>query len=259
MSDTWSILLKELAFHGFRLGGGGCQFHKSDGSMGQLGLKECRDMLKSEIKENLGLFTQVWSEVANLLMEQGAPSSAVDEKTIDLFIFSLKDLVKFIDCFDGQGLAVKHILKASLERDVNSFTDNQLKRLPDYKLAIDWLHRLASRQAYVCRLIEFVSTGKSSVNSLQIKTAKGISGPWANLDLPIRERMWEWEEEDSNLRGRDADIRGQDRYTKGLDNYNNDGRVGEGHYWRELRNEPFEWADREEGDPYPHRNILQRP
>jgi len=41
-------------------------------------------------------------------------------------------------------------------------------------------------------------------------------------------------------------------------NYNNDGRVGEGFYWRELRNEPFDWADRDWEDPYPSRHLLSR-
>jgi len=72
------------------------------------------------------------------------------------------------------------------------------------------------------------------------------------------ERVFEWDDIDEEMRGRDRDIRRQKRYRTGLENYNNDGRVGEGFYWRELRNEPFSWHSREFDDPYPSRHLLSR-
>ncbi len=101
-------------------------------------------------------------------------------------------------------------------------------------------------------MLSLVATGKKNVIKSEIKTARGISGPWANLDLPLEERKFPFGIE---LQGRERDKKGQRRYRKGFENYNTEN-VGDGHYWRELRNEPYSWADRNSESPYPHRNLL---
>lgn len=259
MDNTWEILCKELAYQGFKLvGNGQCQFWDPGGGIRTASIPEVRRMLGSYINENLRVFSSVWSDVANLLLEVSHESSISDERSIDLFTDSLKSLAMFLDLFDGPN-DVKQVIERSLGRDINSFSRHQIKELPNLRIVVDWIHRGVSKQSYVCRLLSFAEQGPDRVRSIQVKFARGISGPWSNLDLPWRERVWEWAEEDENFRGRDYDIRNLRRYRKGLRNYNNDGRVGEGHYWRELRNEPFRWSNRYEEDPYPHRNVITRP
>lgn len=259
MDDTWKILVKELAYHGIRLKDGFCQLSTQDGKIVTSTLEKTYLTIQSEIKDNIDLFTNISADTFNLISQVSVPEGVIDEKSIDLFIFSLKDLAKFYDIFDEySNMQIKEAVQQCLERDIETFNFDQIKTLPDFKISLDWLHRLISRQYYIGRLIRFAMLGKSKVNTIKIKTAAGISGPWANLDLPAGERFWSWDDEDANFRGRDKDIRNQRRYRKGLQNYNNDGRVGEGHYWRELRNEPYSWNDREGNDPYSHRNVLTR-
>jgi len=263
MKDTWTILNKELAFHGFKLQGAGqCEFHTEDGNTQVADIGYVYNMLQKELAENAKLFSSTWEEVANMLYEYRPDNMATDERSSNLFIFAVKDLIKLLDCFEGtDDSRLYKIIQYALERDINSFNREQIKRIPDYKIALDWLHRLISKIMYVQRLLQFAMQGEKAVSQREVKmaqTAAGISGPWANLDLPVPERVWAWDEEDENFRGEDRNKRKQRRYNKGLANYNNDGRVGEGHYWRELRNEPYAWDNRESDGIYPGRNVLTR-
>ncbi len=83
--------------------------------------------------------------------------------------------------------------------------------------------------------------------------AAGVAGPGSRLDLPLKERVFEFGTEVGN---RTKAKQKQRRYRKGLENYDSES-FAEGHYWRELRNEPFAWSDRNFDDPYPGRNYLR--
>jgi hypothetical protein len=203
------------------------------------------------------LLLDLWGETAQLLEQRSDIPDVVDEKVTKLFVFSLKDLAKFLLCFDDveDSIFQKNITEA-LNRDITSFTREQLYELPNYKISIDWIYRQISILLYLKNLLLFASIGKDKVNSYEvIKLAKGISGPWAHLDLPMEERVFSFGKElETRMRAKQR----QRRYRKGFENYNGDGRVGEGHYWRELRNEPFSWYNRNFDDPYPSRYLLSR-
>ena len=258
MTETWDILQKELAFQGFRLlSNSGCEYHTSKGIKRQ-SLKKTREMLEREIVDNQQLLKQVWNDTCNLLLDiPDEPIEAVDLQSRKLFVNSLKSLARWLDCFDYQGVKnYKHVIDYAMNRDSLTYSQYQIYHLPDYQLSIDWIHRLITRLIYIRKLIAFASRGKSYVNSHKIVEARGVGGPWSKLDLPMRERVWEWWEEGENFRKRDEEIRKQRRYKKGLENYNNGGSVGEGHYWREIRNEPYSWYSSDSESPYPHRNTL---
>jgi hypothetical protein len=84
-------------------------------------------------------------------------------------------------------------------------------------------------------------------------SAKGVHGPYSNLDIPMQERVFSWSAIDEETRGRDRDIRNQRRYRMGLEGYN-DPWVNEGFKWRELRNEPYLWG-KEGESPYPRGSM----
>lgn len=258
MNESWDILVSELALHGFRLVGNGMiETYTSDKQLKQVPITNAISFLTQEIKQNKELLSDVFEDLSKTLTSETTGSYTADQSESKLFIFSLKDIAKFLEMFEDKDSAqVTMIVRSALEKDILQFDENQIKKVPDCKIAIDWIHRLISRLIYIRKMLFFASKGKQHVMSLPIKTAKGVTGPWGNLDVPIKERMWSWEEEDSNFRSRDKEIRKQRRYRKGLENYNGDGRVGEGHYWRELRNEPFLWSDRATESPYPYRSVL---
>ena len=257
--NTWLILKKEISYYGIRLiNDRECQLYDSKGSLQTQGIIKTLRQFKGEIKKQKKLFSSLWKEVVSLLMPENVNDEVLyDDNMKNLFIFSLKDLYKFILCFedlDGSELSEK--ISSFLNRDINSFTKEQIQKLPDYKISIDWVHRLINRLIYICKLLAVAATGRINVSQYTVKTARGISGPWSNLDLPMEERVYPFEEEEQRGRGKDKEY--QRRYRKNLETYNSSGFVGEGHYWRELRNEPYSWYDRRDESPYPMRELLNR-
>jgi len=255
--DTWTILNKELEYYGIHLiDNTKCECIMENGEKVTQGVIKTIRMIKKSVNKHRRILASLWDNacdslsVINLTEEQFH-----DENMKKLFIFTLKDMSKFLLMFDElQGSFLSNCVEQSLNRDINSFSSEQISKIIDYKISIDWIHRTIQRLLYICNLLGFAAIGRKKISTYDIKTAKGISGPWANLDLPTLERVYPFEQEESD--GRQKDKEKQRRYRKGLENYNNDGRVGEGHYWRELRNEPYSWYDNDSESPYPHRNLL---
>lgn len=256
--DTWTLLRKELSCYGIRLlSDKKCQILTNDGILNQ-GIFRTLKQVNNSINKQKKLLLSIWIEINELLSEQSPDGIPIDDKMIDLFIFSLKDLSKFLLCFEEMDESpFQKCIESSLNKDIRSFNKRQIYKLPDYKIMVDWIHRTICRLLYISKLLSFAAMGKKRISKYDYKLAysygRGVSGPWANMDLPMEERVFPFGQEvDSRIKAR----RKQRRYTKGLSNYNNDGRVGEGHYFRELRNEPFSWANRKYDDPYPHRALL---
>jgi hypothetical protein len=249
------MLQKELAHFGIEMiGNGKCRIDIN-------GKKENHNLIRiiknisKKIKQQEDVVTYLFDELKNVLDGEGIEEYSSDFLT-KMFIFSLKDLSKFLLCFDdSEVLLYKDVISKALSRDINSFSKEQVSTVSDIKISIDWSVRLIHRLQYIKKLL-YVATSKKIANQLSLtKVGRGVSGPWSNLDLPMEERAYPFEEED--LQGRTHGKQRQRRYRKGLENYHG-GQVGEGHYWRELRNEPFSWSNRASEDPYPSRHSLSR-
>ena len=252
--DTWTLLVKELKYYGIELiNNKKCQITNDNGDVSTQGVIKTIRILNSYTKKQKKLLLELWNEIVDTLQEQSGSLEIIDSDMINLFVFSLKDLTKFLLCFDG-GEKSKYYMSVSqaLSKDINTFSKSQVYSIPDYKISIDWISRNISRLMYISNLLSLASMGKKRVSQLDIRTAKGIAGPWSRLQLPMEERMFPF---GFGLKSREQGKQMQNRYRKGLENYNNDGRVGEGFYWRELRNEPYDWMDRDEEDPYPSRKM----
>lgn len=258
MNDIWTILKQELAFHGIHLINSSlCRFKNKNSELTSMPVKATITQLRQQIKIQTKMFASLWEEVIVLLSEHG--TSIVDENSSKLFIFSVKDLAKMADMFEElSGSIMLDTLNKFLDRDITTFSRDAIIQVPSYKISIDWLFRCISRISYIIRLLQFANLGSKRIEKMNIKLARGTSGPWANLDLPMLERVFPWDSVDEETRGRDRDVKRQRRYRMGLEQYHGDGRVNEGFYWRELRNEPFSWYDRDTESPYPGRGILNK-
>ena len=262
--DTWKLLEKELRYYGIGLiDNKKCKICDDNGEDSVQGVIKTIRVLNGYVKKQKEVLLSLWKDISQILQQNEGGSEIIDSRITKLFIFSLKDFTKFLQCFEGGDKTSYHrIVSESLTRDIKTFSKNQIYSIPDYKIAVDWVSRNISRLLYICNLLSFASMGRKKVSSydnvlsasnINIKTAVGIAGPWSRLDLPMEERKFPF---GFGLRSREKGKQEQKRYTDGLMNYNNDGRVGEGFYWRELRNEPFDWLDRNEEDPYPSRKML---
>ena len=270
MANTWDILQKETAHYGIKLvDQENCRF-KYKSKIYNAPIKTKIKLIDKQIKENNNLLNNLFSELSDLLnfKPEMEASCAVDVKIVNLFINSLKEIDTLARllcsaCPDTRKELIKNgffkHLQSALNTDYIDFPKDVICCVPDYKLCIDWVIRKNSSLSYVEKLLLFVLSGQVFTNKGVVKTARGISGPWANLDLPMLERVFEWEDIADEVKGRQKDKQHQRRYRKGFENYNNDGRVGEGFYFRELRNEPFSWYNRSTEDPYPQRHLMSRP
>ena len=260
--DTWVLLQKELSYYGIRLiNDRKCEIRNNEGKIKTQGIIRSIRELNQSIKKQKNNLLFLWKGVVDILQMKNYNRVPIDNKMVDLFVFSLKDLSKFLLCFEDMDESeFQEAIDFALNQDIKSFNKEQIYTLPDYKISIDWIHRYVSRMLYISNLLSFAAIGKKHISKYDlklantVKLARGISGPWSNLDLPFRERIFPFGQE---VKKREKAKRRQRRYRKGLENYNAPG-VGEGHYWRELRNEPFSWNDRKTEDPYPHRNIMTR-
>ena len=268
--DTWKLLRKELAFFGVEIvNDNACRCADHDSGK-VVTIKRKIRSIEKEIHDNLDLFQSTCHDLNEMISSPLVCSeerSPVDLRLERLFIYAVKDLIvlseflcdssgEYRNAISKEESFNKNLVKLS-NTDICDISNDVVKYLPQFKLAIAWVFRRNSVLSYIAKLLTSFRKGEKAVSSLEVKTAKaGVSGPWSNLSMPLQERAFGWDGIEEEVRGRDRDLRRQRRYQQGLENYNNDGRVGEGYFWREIRNEPFEWADRKEEDPYPHRSIL---
>lgn len=267
MENTWDILKRELAYHKIKLIDEKSCIIRHNGKEYHISIKKAIKFINKQIKSNTKVFEDIWEELSQVLSQPNSCSCGpVDIRLANLFCESVKDMYVFAQVLSTESSRFKQFLiekrvfkavKRACFRDFMSFSPEIIKIIPDFKIAIDWTFRKNCSLDYITHLLILASKGQQFVCGRTIKTARGISGPWANLDLPSAERVFPWTDIEEEVRGRERDKERQRRYTKGLENYNKEG-VGEGYYWRELRNEPFSWYDKDSDSPYQNRNTLSK-
>ena len=210
-------------------------------------------MYKAKAKAAYDITQKLWEEVSVSLREQPSKHSKPAEGIDAIFIHSLQGLKRMIYLYPGL-TSFENIdasISQALNRDINDFSYRTMSKIIEYKLAIEWVGHIISKNLYIKSLI--YRYGKSLSNK-DIVVAKGVHGPFSNLDLPMGERVFDWSSISDEVYGREKDKQKQNRYTMGLEGYN-DPHVNEGFMWREIKNEPFLWG-KEGENPYPHRNAL---
>ena len=224
-------------------------------------------LLKKDHIYNTKIIRQLLLEVVNLLNSDSRMSEVknrtINDKNLNISVdalYGIWDLAKLLNyCQDYKSFIKKHdicsILRKIFDKDVLCFPYETINCIANYRIALDWVYRLNKKTEYIASLLSLLLEGNEKIeNAIIIKIAKGVQGPWGNLDLPMEERVFNWDDVSGETYGRDRDKRMQQRYLMGYDTYNKSGKVGEGFYWRELRNEPFAWKDRYEDSPYPQLN-----
>lgn len=205
---------------------------------------------KKRAKELYSIIEKTWSDVSSVLEYRDCRKTDQSDGVILLFIPALQGLKRILPLYPALANynKIKMHVDGALLSDTNTFSQNVMSKVIDYKLAIEWLSHLLAKNLYIKALL------LACDNKNKIVEAKGVHGPYSNLDLPMLERVFNWSSIDEEVRGRENDKRRQSRYTMGFERYNESG-VNEGFTWRELRNEPYLWG-KEGENPYPHRNLL---
>lgn len=209
-------------------------------------------LFKAKARAAYSIVESLWRGVCESIRASSPSlSSSPPEGIENIFVHSLQGLKRMLYLYPGL-MDFENIEKCicdALCRDVKSFSYKTMSNIVEYKLAIEWITHLINKNLYIRALL--VSCQYPENKTVE---AKGVHGPFSNLDLPWEERVFSWSAIDEETRGRDRDIKNQRRYKMGLEGYN-DPWVNEGFEWREIRNEPFLWG-KEGENPYPHRNRL---
>lgn len=202
--------------------------------------------LQKSIASNKQLFSELWGELMEMLASPPMTISPGGESTGRMFTEALKHMLRI--AVEHGNKRAKLVIRNQLKRDINCFSESFMTKIIDYKIGLDWVHHLVQSDRYRLRLLAAL------VASHRPKEVTAIQGPWANLDLPMKERVWDYNEESGNLEDRDSEKQKQQRYQI-PDTYNDPYSFEEGFYYREMRNEPYAFDD-EDNNPYPHRNNL---
>jgi hypothetical protein len=240
-------LLKELLVHGIVIQNNTVIINDNT----TLSFRDARKYYKKKSQSAYDILCDLWVDIVNLLEKRNCAKTSAAEGVDNIFIHALQGLKRLVHLYPGLAdhAKIEDTLCMSLCSDINTFSYNVMSKIIEYKLAIEWLTHLISKNLYIRSLL------LAYQNSSHLQTeAKGVHGPYSNLDLPMEERVFSWSVIDEEVRGRSRDLRSQMRYTKGLTTYD-DPLNNNGTYWREIRNEPYLWG-KEGENPYPHRNLL---
>ena len=194
------------------------------------------------------LTTHIWEkwnqlrDVAELIAHNNSRNDGGLENL--LFLANVKKSVLLSSLFSELD-EVKVSLRSLFNQDISEISNHLISQFNKLYLSIKLLHRMIMRELYRIKLVVRFKTLNKSAQ---------ISGPWANLDLPMKERMWEWDEgEDEYFSLRQKARREQVRYNP---EYTKDGFF---YVWQDLTRDPYKFEDMKKDSPYKSRLLLGIP
>jgi len=208
-------------------------------------LDESLDLIEAGIKEIKTHLWEKWQELSDLseviLQNDGGNEGSIDNL---LFLSNVKKTYILSTMFSDLEELSSH-LRELFNIDIVDISDALITRFNHDSLYVRLLHRLVMREIYRTRLINRYK---------RITKQAQISGPWANLDLPMKERVWEWDEGESEYFGdRQKQKREQVRYNP--ENL----KSGFFYVWQDLTRDPYKFEDMKKDSPYKSRLLMQIP
>lgn len=203
-------------------------------------VSECKDAIKHstvELKEHLW---SDWNDVVNLsriIIESDTQNAGQADNII--FLHQVKTIFALSRVFSELSEISKNLYQL-FNIDIINVHRNLITKFNMLCLRIKMLHYLIMREKYRLQLL----------SRYDIRKTAQVSGPWANLDLPMAERVWEWDSEDDYLENRDRARKEQIRY--------NPETTKQGYYfvWDDPSRDPYLFEDMATESPYRSRSIL---
>lgn len=216
-----------------------------DETIEHISLQESKKNIKDGIKELKSHLWEDWQDLGNLsLLITNNESNNTGSLDNLVFLGSIKRIYSLSCSFSELEDISENIFKV-FQIDVKKVHNNLIAKFNSKCLKIKLLHRLILHEIYRCKLV-------SQKIKSETKLA-GVSGPWANLDLPMSERMWSWAEDEEYFDNRSRAKKEQTRYNP---EYNKNGFY---YVWQDLATSPYSFEDINKDSPYKSRHILQIP
>lgn len=208
-------------------------------------LNDCRKFLRKGIAELKDHLRETWDDLSHLadaiIANNGENNPSLDNL---LFLNSVKKSFLLSRMF-SQLADVSLSIKKLFYVNPNHIDQDLIQKFTHKYLQIRSAHYLVMNETYRLRLIN---------RYMQVTKTAQVSGPWANLDLPMKERVWEWDEgEEEYFGNRDKARKEQIRYNPELDKY--------GFYfvWQDLTRDPYKFEDMKKDSPYKSRHLMSIP
>lgn len=208
-------------------------------------LSECKVLVEEGIRE---LRKEIWEEwqdlsnIAELILHNSAGNPGSLENLY--FLNSVKKSFLLSQQFSELS-SVSESIYQLYNIDITDVHPNLIAEFNEQHLRVKLLHKLIMQEKYRLHLIDTLRK--------TLKKNAQVSGPWANLDLPMKERVWEWTEDEEDFDLRERAKRNQTRY--------NPEYTKEGFYyvWQDLTRDPYRFEDIQTDSPYKHRTQLSIP
>lgn len=216
-------------------------------------IKTFVDYIDSQVQDLAERMRFLSREMVDTMMSPYEKCITFDRTFMSVYVKSVRSLMKFLHKFDPlDETEVKKCFMKIASLDPYRFSKTQVSYFIDCKILFDISWLLIQKYLYLDKLSKVAGKGKSFINSTFIaKTSdsRGLGGPFGNVDLPIQERVFTWDQIDEEMRGMSRDVRSHPKFRMALEN-NKDSIPSEGFVWKERNSEPFSWYDRETEDPY---------
>lgn len=206
-------------------------------------LEDCKKFIRQGIDELKTYISDKWYDLSHLA-ESIVSKKSENVESLDnaLFLNSVKKSIYLAGQF-SQLSDILSSLKKLRYLEPSEINPDDIKKFNLLYLAIRACHYLILDETYRLRVID---------QNLKIYKSAQISGPWANLDLPMKERIWEWDAgEEEYFAERTRARKEQPRYNPEYDKF------GFYYVWSEPTRDPYLFVNRKVDSPYKQRAILQ--
>lgn len=246
ITDDTELLKAELRAFDIKNSNNGYDICIGDDLLSAQTLQECYELIDSGIAELKQHLLETWHDLQHIaqkmLREDGQNGGSIDNL---LFLSAIKKSFELSSLFSDLK-PISQTIRQLLDTDIASSDNRLILHFNDDYLRIQCLHKMVMIEIYRKQLIR-----RYMVMTKQAQ----ISGPWANLDLPKEERVWEWDEgEEEYFANRQKSRREQIRY-----NPENQTKSGFYYVWQDLNRDPYRFEDMKEDSPYKSRHLLTVP
>ncbi len=207
-------------------------------------IEEVHKHIEEGITELKGVLWEDWQDLSNLafLMQQNESSNSGSLDNL-VFLSSAKNIHLLSTSF-SQISEISDTLLNLFNVDIADINEQLISKFNQQCLTIELIHYLIMREQYRVKLIH--RSGK------MFRHAQ-ISGPWANLDLPMKERVWEYGEDEEYFDTREKSRKEQTRYNPETN------KMGYYYVWQDLTRDPYLFEDMKTDSPYKSRHLITLP
>lgn len=244
------IVTHDLGRYGVELINGSVFINKT--SHGKLSdfIKASRQNVDKMVAE----LRSTWNSIPLFLAED---SGYISHEGRRILTSSLENLIK--KTTNTEVLKKMHVVDSINKASMSSFdmfSDKTAEDIAFICAKIDILEHKVRKTAFIVAGLLHISHALKKIAVVTQGSGQGsVQGAFSNLDLPMAERWYLWNDVSDEVEGRRDSIRSSRRYQMGLEDADPLS-VKEGFYWRELRNEPYKFDVLYPDSPYPYRSAI---